>query len=272
MAAALLTYFILLISVFFLLAGMKRLSLGALVVAILVGLVQHRIEFLALPFVLMAGACLPLARWLPPLRFLFYLIFLVLAVLLSNHVIPGFDNLRVYDSVRFAADSLPFTMYLNFDKVLVGIFILMNLPSPKASAATALVTMRNLTFLILLLAILAPMTGYVRLNPKFPELTWLWALNNFFFVCLAEEALFRGFIQTQLLRWMKGGSAVLIAAALFGLAHYQGGWPYVALAFLAGLVYGQTYWRTGRLQTSMGVHFGLNLVHFLSFSYPALQT
>lgn len=271
MVAELLTYFVLFISVVFLLTGNKRLSMAALVAAVLSGLVQHRIEFVALPFIAMAAACLPLASRLPTLRVLFHLLFLILAVALSNHFIPGFRNLRVFDGIRFAADSAPFTMYLNFDKVLVGIFVLLNLPTPKATATTTLITIRNLACLILVMAIAAPFTGYVRFNPKFPELTWLWAMNNFFFVCLAEEALFRGFIQTQLLRWMKGGPAVILSAALFGLAHYQGGLSYIGFAFLAGLFYGQTYWRTGRLQTAMAVHFGLNLVHFLLFSYPALR-
>lgn len=272
MSAELLTYFILLLSVVLLLGGKKRLSLAALIVSVFVGLVQHRVEFLALPFILVAATCLPLAKRWPLLRFLFHLIFLILAVALSNHWLPGFRNLRIFNGIRFAADSTPFTMYLNFDKVLVGIFVLLNLPTPKATSTTTLVTVRNLSMLILLMAVVAPMTGYVRWNPKLPEGTWIWALNNFFFVCLAEEALFRGFIQTELLKWMKGGAAVIVAAALFGLAHYQGGLPYIAFAFLAGLFYGQTFWRTGRLQTSMAVHFGLNLVHFLFFSYPSLRT
>jgi uncharacterized protein len=272
MAAELLTYFILLVSVVLLLTQQKRLSLAALIAAIFVGLVQHRIEFLALPFIALLAVSLPLAKRIPSLHHVFHLIFLILAVALSNHMIPGFRNLKVFDGVRFAADSAPFTMFLNFDKVIVGIFVLLNLPTPKATSATFLVTVRNLACLILLMAIAAPLTGYVRFNPKFPDWTWLWALNNFFFVCLAEEALFRGFIQTQLLRWMKGGGAVIGAAALFGLAHYQGGLPYIVFAFGAGLFYGQTYWRTGRLQSSMAVHFGLNLVHFLLFSYPSLRT
>ena len=50
-------------------------------------------------------------------------IFLFMGVALSNHLLPGFNNLIVFDKIQFSSDSTPFTMYLNFDKTLVGIFI-----------------------------------------------------------------------------------------------------------------------------------------------------
>src|ERR1019366_7743342 len=49
---------------------------------------------------------------------------LVLAAGLTLHRLPGFNNPRVISSVRFSADALPFTLYLNYDKKLVGLFIL----------------------------------------------------------------------------------------------------------------------------------------------------
>ncbi len=44
----------------------------------------------------------------------------------------------------------------------------------------------------------------------------------------------------------------------------------VGLATIAGLFYGYAYWKTNRLEASILVHFGLNLIHFVAFSYPAL--
>lgn len=49
--------------------------------------------------------------------------------------------------------------------------------------------------LIALLSVLIPislLTQYVRVDLKLPDQTWIWALNNLFFVCFAEEAFFRG--------------------------------------------------------------------------------
>ena len=49
---------------------------------------------------------------------------LALAVGLMLHRLPGFNNPRVIDAVRFTADAIPFSLYLNYDKVLVGLFVL----------------------------------------------------------------------------------------------------------------------------------------------------
>jgi len=43
------------------------------------------------------------------------------------------------------------------------------------------------------------------------------------------------------------------------------------LSTVAGLGYGWVYQRTGRIEASILTHFALNLVHFLLFTYPALQ-
>ena len=131
----------------------------------------------------------------------------------------------------------------------------------------------------LLAAIMLPLaltTHYVRFDPKIASGAYLWILNNLFFVTFAEEALFRGFIQGGLSklaarsnysRWLP----LIVSSLTFGLAHYQGGLPYIGLATIAGLFYGYTYDRTKRLEGAMLVHFGLNLVHFLFFSYPSLK-
>lgn len=272
MVAELLTYFLLLVSILFLFAHKRKLAFAFLIGAVLAGLVQQRLDLIALPFIAFLAACYPLAKKFPKAKPILLVLFLLLSIALQNHFVPGFRNLRIFDQIRFSADSVPYSLYLNFDKVAVGFFIFLQLPTPRLTRERVVITLRHLALLLALMSILAPLTGYVRFDPKFPELTWLWMLNNFFFVCLAEEALFRGFIQNQLLRWMKPYAAIAAAAALFGLAHYQGGIAYILFAFLAGLFYGHSFWKTGRLQTAMAVHFGLNLVHFLFFSYPALRT
>ena len=120
-------------------------------------------------------------------------------------------------------------------------------------------------------------TGYVSLAPKWPAETWLFLWANLCLTCFAEEALFRGFIQAQLTTaWRNtrhGAVLALVAAAvLFGFAHAGGGPSYVALSTVAGLGYGWAYLRSGqRIEASILTHFALNAVHFVGFTYPALQ-
>ncbi len=102
---------------------------------------------------------------------------------------------------------------------------------------------------------------------------WIWAASNLFLTCLSEEALFRGFIQRELtlaLRDKRFGSwvAIGVSGALFGIAHFAGGWSYVALATASGIGYGLIYHRTKSIEMAMLTHFALNATHFLLFTYP----
>src|SRR5690606_37723294 len=88
------------------------------------------------------------------------------------------------------------------------------------------------------LLLLSLSAGYVRSDLKLPASAPLWLAVNLLFTCVAEEALFRGFIQRRLSeawRSRRGGAVVACAAAaaLFGLAHLGGGWTYVGLATVA---------------------------------------
>jgi membrane protease YdiL (CAAX protease family) len=212
----------------------------------------------------------------PWVRGLSFFVFLALSVGMFLHAIPVFHNYLYYDHVKFAEDSVPFTMYLNFDKTIAGLAILWffvlpfqsrwqarHLKTAALSLAAAVLVMLPLSFAL----------GYVRFDPKFPDGAWVWMANNLFLVCMSEEALFRGLIQGGLQRkFPKVDPRIFIggAALLFGAAHYPGGILYVLLASIAGLFYGFTYWKTGRIELAMVVHFGTNLLHFLLFSYPAL--
>lgn len=201
------------------------------------------------------------------------------AVLLMMHRVPGFTNPRVIDAVRFTPDARPFSLYLNFDKTLIGL-ALIGWGLPRLSRWPDLrAVVRSVVpvagILVVVLTGLSLAAGYVRWAPKFPAETWLWAGVNLGLVCLAEEALFRGFIQRELQRMLAGrrggaGLALAGAALLFGLAHAAGGATYVALATVAGLGYGWVYQRTGRIEAAMLTHWSVNLVHFLGFTYPAL--
>ncbi|EFK1743429.1 CPBP family intramembrane metalloprotease, partial [Escherichia coli] len=111
------------------------------------------------------------------------------------------------------------------------------------------------------------------LNPEihFPE--WLpeFILANLFFVSLAEESLFRGYIQSRLSEVMSPLVALVVAALLFGLFHYSGGTLLMLFATLSGIVYGLSWMWSGRLWVATLFHFGLNLCHLLFFTYPLLK-
>ncbi len=204
----------------------------------------------------------------------------ILSLGLSAHLFPGFYNLKVIDSARISADGIPFTLYLNFDKTLVGLFILGELHqlirTREAWIPMLRGTLPRAVPIILGTAVLSLVFQFVRIDPKVPDILPIWAAANLFLVCLAEEGLFRGFIQkylTEILQHVRYGKVIALFAAslLFGLAHFAGGTLYVVLSTVAGLGYGWVYLKTESIEASMITHFLLNLFHILLLTYPALE-
>jgi membrane protease YdiL (CAAX protease family) len=204
----------------------------------------------------------------------------ILAAGLMAHQLGGFNNPQIISNAKFSPDSVPFRLHLNFDKTLVGLFILGFCHARIVHAAQWRAMVIRVwpitTGMIALLLALSLATGYVRFDPKFPRESWMWIGVNLCFTCVAEEALFRGFVQAGLQRlWrnVRHGEwfALFVAALLFGVAHAAGGPAYVALASVAGAGYGWAYLRTGRIEASILTHFALNATHFFFFTYPALQ-
>lgn len=125
-----------------------------------------------------------------------------------------------------------------------------------------------LIFGFILLPLLAFLFSLVKPEFKLPEWWWVFAFNNLLFTCVAEEVLFRGYIQRQLGQYVPPLVAIAIASILFGLAHFSGGLLFVLVATLAGGLYGLTYLWTGKLSAAVLIHFAFNFVHFVFFTYP----
>jgi len=91
------------------------------------------------------------------------------------------------------------------------------------------------------------------------------------FTGLPEEVLFRGFIQTMLVRLTGRPLAGLVfASLLFGAAHLDNGphapdWRYGILATLAGLAYGWVYLRTRRILAPAIAHTLVDLTWSVFF-------
>jgi membrane protease YdiL (CAAX protease family) len=204
----------------------------------------------------------------------------ILSFLLGAHLLPGFQNPALVRDLVLSAGASPYTRYLSFDKALVGLLLTgllgEGLLHSRRDWLEAL--QRAAPWILATIVLVLGLTyalGYVALAPKWTSFFWPWAVTNLFFTCLAEEAFFRGFLQRELSRTLMGfGGGQLLAvggsAALFGLAHWAGGWSYVLLAALAGLGYALAFRATGRIETAILAHFGLNTVHFLLLTYPGL--
>ncbi|MCP4158777.1 MAG: CPBP family intramembrane metalloprotease [Deltaproteobacteria bacterium] len=217
-----------------------------------------------------------------PVRIIAGCLMFVLSVGLTMHIIPGFSNPKVIEGVVISEGGIPYSKYLNFDKTVVGLFIIgLTFNNLLSTLRDCLDMIKKIIFptciTILVILIISYAFGYVRFDPKWSSLFWFWIWTNLFFTCIAEEAVFRGIIQRYIIEGLKkyryGAKAgLVIAAVLFGAAHYSGGLKYVILATVAGICYGAVYLRTGQVEASILTHLIFNTTHFIFFTYPALAS
>lgn len=240
--------------------------------------VMHGIA--ALWVALLAAALLIYRRFFArSIRVLSVVVIVALVLLLGMHALPGFSNPLIVRDVALTPEAAPYTLYFNFDKTIAGILLLGIGGMPAAVSELSGALRRALPVIlatVLVAMMLSLAMGYVRFEPHWHSLFWIWAIANLFLTCLSEEAFFRGFIQREAQGALGQRSyavplAVGISALLFGLAHFAGGWPYIVLATVAGLGYALVYQRTRRIELAMLAHFVLNATHFLLFTYPSLR-
>jgi membrane protease YdiL (CAAX protease family) len=103
--------------------------------------------------------------------------------------------------------------------------------------------------------------GFLHVHREWPGLApiaeaWIF---TFFFIAVPEELFFRGWLQNLLERRMGRTPALLVTAALFGLAHFNKrailfNWRYVLLAAVAGIFYGRAWRQERRVAASAITH------------------
>jgi hypothetical protein len=133
---------------------------------------------------------------------------------------------------------------------------------------------------ILILLTFALFYGVVKFDPKLPRIFWFFLVQNLIFVCVIEEAFWRGFVQRECFRAFgkKGLAAnvgcILVTALFFAVLNWfsVSSMPFLALVFIAGIIYGAVYQYTKAIEASIVTHWLFNVTHFALFTYPALQT
>ena len=97
-------------------------------------------------------------------------------------------------------------------------------------------------------------------------------LVTFFFVAVPEELFFRGLLQNMLEARIGRLRALIVAAVVFGLSHFNKplpfNWRYVLLAAIAGIFYGRAWLDRRRIFASGITHTLVDVVWGLWFKLP----
>lgn len=190
------------------------------------------------------------------------------------HSTPFFNNPLVFDNFFVSAQSSVYNKHWNFDKAAAGLILLAYFGDICRSASDWKAMLQK-TYVISIVTVTAAITlalafGYIKLDITLLTAYFAWAWANLLITCIAEEMLFRGFVQKHLLNLTNTYkiAIVICIGILFGLAHFAGGITYMILASVAGIGYGYAYYRSGRIESAILTHFLLNTIHFLFFTYP----
>lgn len=260
----------------------KRIPLVLFSISVIIGLISGGINYLSLASIIVFGSLIYLfyqKNFSASIKILLFFSILILTVLTFLHKVPGYDNWQAVKDIKLSKDSAALEIWFNFDKPLIAFFLLLFAYKP-ISRIVQYKEIFNRSFLffaplIMVLSIFGTAIGYVVFDPKLPSFTLilLWMVKMLFFTVIAEEFFFRFFLQNNLTTIFKKFKhaeilGLILASLIFGLFHFSGGWAFVFLAFISGLLYGGVYLRTKYIESAILLHFLVNLTHFFFFSYP----
>ena len=203
-------------------------------------------------------------------------ILFIVSLLFTLHLWPGFVNWKLLDKEIIKRNSTAYSLYLNFDKPLTAISFLVAFSN--AFKPMSRLRLKQL-YLVIGLSVIALLSlsliiGLVQFEVQIPAVFYLWAPINLFMVCLAEEITFR----VVLIRLVKlivptkeqnlPVFAVIVSSLIFALLHFPFGFKFMLLAGVAGFFYGLIYELSKSIWLTVLVHFMVNLLHFVFFTYP----
>lgn len=133
------------------------------------------------------------------------------------------------------------------------------------------VGIREWAFFFPIALLFGELTGFIHFHPILPHIGHVVAaiLLTFFLIAIPEELFFRAIIQNLLESRIGRLAALFVAAALFGLSHFNHGsafnWRYVLLASIAGIFYGRAWRANRRIFASIVTHTAVDVVWSLWF-------
>jgi uncharacterized protein len=139
------------------------------------------------------------------------------------------------------------------------------------SASAAWFGLREWLFYFPFAVAVGEATGFIRFNPAVPHAgtVAVTILVTLLLVALPEELFFRAILQNLLETRLGRTGALVTAALLFGLSHFNHGavfnWRYVLLATIAGVFYGRAWRERRQIIAAIITHTAVDVVWVLWF-------
>ncbi len=131
-----------------------------------------------------------------PLNVLLALATIVFSLALMAHVVPGFSNTLIVRDAVLTPGAVPYTLFMNFDKGQIGLFLLAFGPPLIASTSgldgDAQDDGASALALIVVLMACALLIGQIRFEPKWPDFLPVWLWSNCSSRALLKRRCFEG--------------------------------------------------------------------------------
>lgn len=254
-----------------------NISIILLFVSFCVAFFYNYVSIVPLITTLILAFCIYLYYNYAQYKLMSFIFVTFLSIAFAAHLIPGFHGYQVYNDFLLSELS-KHSIWLSFDKIMIAVlFILIAKISFEKEYKWFHLLKKVFFYWIALLVIIIPLSllsDFIVLDIKLLPLEFfiVWSFKMLFFTVLAEELFFRYFLLNAIKDFAKNLKykneiALLISSLLFGIAHFGGGISFMLLAFVAGFFYGLIYIKTNKIESSILLHFLLNLTHLVFFTY-----
>ncbi len=260
----------------------KRFALIAIIISVAIAVITHVISVRAL-FIVVTFF---LANYLFYQRQLGHFTRAVLAImifsiawLLASHWIGGFISWQITYGEVLSPDAEKFSLYLNLDKVIAGVGIMVFGFTPlrrRVQIVHMLSLMMPASILcISIIAAAGLLLKVVNFDPKLPDIWVTWMIISVLVHCFAEETIFRYFLQggiQNILSTYKYAPLIAILVSSTAFTFYQAPQPtnFLVAVFVGSLFFSYVFYKTKRVEASIILHFMVNFIHFFFFTYPSL--
>ena len=209
-----------------------------------------------------------------------WLIIFCLSTFMMQGVFLGFKDWKILINETVSANAAAYTLNLDIAAAFTGLGLLLfgfkNI-SKKKVFIDSLTKAAPAMILCLVIIMLSALTvGIVQFEPKMPNFLLTWMLINLFVFSISQEMVFRYFLLGSLLDILEGYRfaglfSMLVCSAIYLTYLMPLTLGYAVAAFIASMFFSYVFVKTRKVEMSIILHFMLNLMHILLFTYPMLK-
>lgn len=213
-------------------------------------------------------------------KLILWLIIFCLATFMMQGIFLGFKDWKILINETVSADAASYTLNLDIAAAFTGLGLLLfgfkNIKKKKIFIDALTKSAPTMILCLVVIMISALTVGIVKFEPKIPNFLLTWMLINLFVYSVSQEMVFRYFLLGSLLDILEGYRfaglfSMIISSAIYLTYLMPMTLGYSVAAFIASMFFSYVFVKTRKIEMSIILHFMLNLMHILLFTYPMLK-